>query len=435
MIATKIYIQCLVLLFAVGCSPLQNSKPYAGGENEILPPRADGEMDIHHISTNRGNAAYIVMPDGTTLLIDAGDFDGERFARDSAPLKVGPPKPNASLRPGKAIAAYIKAITPFDRTPKIDYAIITHFHGDHYGEVRLTSPKSKKGNYRLSGITDVSEFIDISVLIDRAYPSYDEPVDFRICRGPSFSNYLSFQEYGVSHSAFRIEQLRAGARNQISLKHEASAYPSFFVQNIKANQEIWTGSGTNTKALFELSEAVNGKGCPSENALSIALTLNYGDFDYFAGGDMTGMTGNGSPKWFDVETPVGDIVGEVDVLSLNHHGNRDATNSSFLAALSPRVIVQQSWTSDQPGQELVHRLSSRALWAGERDVFSTYMAEETKAAIGPIMDRTYREYEGHIVVRVAKGGGAYRVFVLDDTDLTPRIKSSYGPYQSRARTP
>ena len=39
--------------------------------------------------------------------------------------------------------------------------------------------------------------------------------------------------------------------------------------------------------------------------------------------------------------------------------------------------------------------------------------------------------QGHIVVRVASGGISYRVFVLDDSDETMRIKSIHGPYTSQ----
>jgi hypothetical protein len=39
--------------------------------------------------------------------------------------------------------------------------------------------------------------------------------------------------------------------------------------------------------------------------------------------------------------------------------------------------------------------------------------------------------QGHIVMRVAPGGMSYRVFVLDDSDETMRIKSIHGPYTSQ----
>ena len=40
---------------------------------EYLPKWQEGYMDIHTIATGRGDATFIVMPDGTTLMIDAGD--------------------------------------------------------------------------------------------------------------------------------------------------------------------------------------------------------------------------------------------------------------------------------------------------------------------------------------------------------------------------
>ena len=32
-----------------------------------------GYMDIHHVNTGCGECAYIIFPDGTTMLIDAGE--------------------------------------------------------------------------------------------------------------------------------------------------------------------------------------------------------------------------------------------------------------------------------------------------------------------------------------------------------------------------
>jgi hypothetical protein len=56
---------------------------------QLLPPWTAGYLYIHHISTGRGNAAYVVMPDGTTMLIDAGEADPQ-FIESVAPLKPFP---------------------------------------------------------------------------------------------------------------------------------------------------------------------------------------------------------------------------------------------------------------------------------------------------------------------------------------------------------
>ena len=130
-----------------------------------------------------------------------------------------------------------------------------------------------------------------------------------------------------------------------------------------------------------------------------------GNLPYYPGGDIPGIPGYMQPFWRDVETPVSAVVGPVDVMTPgSSHGNRDSTNGAMLRALRPRVIIQQNWLSAQPGEEVVVRMASQEYYPGPRDVFSTGMSPETRVSIGPIMDRIYRAYQGHVVVRVAPGG-------------------------------
>ena len=48
--------------------------------SQELPQWKEGYMDIHHINTGRGDCTFCILPDGTTLLIDAGENNrvGER---------------------------------------------------------------------------------------------------------------------------------------------------------------------------------------------------------------------------------------------------------------------------------------------------------------------------------------------------------------------
>ena len=62
-----------------------------------------------------------------------------------------------------------------------------------------------------------------------------------------------------------------------------------------------------------------------------------------------------------------------------------------------------------------------------RDVFSTGTSTETRIAIRPIMDRIYKSFEGHVVVRIAPGGMTYEVFVLDDKDMQRKVYSAKNP--------
>src|SRR5262245_34942346 len=85
---------------------------------KTLPPRSPGELDIHQISTGRGNAALLVFPDGTTLVIDTGDA-GPANALATA-------FPDDSRGAGEWVARYIKRVA--GDSALIDYAIATHFH-------------------------------------------------------------------------------------------------------------------------------------------------------------------------------------------------------------------------------------------------------------------------------------------------------------------
>ncbi|HEY9127409.1 MAG TPA: hypothetical protein VIM62_09805, partial [Acidobacteriaceae bacterium] len=71
----------------------------AGDEitGKALSPWREGMLDLHHINTGRGNSTLAVLPDGTSLLIDAG-------AAGSAEPAMCEAKPDGSRRPGEWIA-------------------------------------------------------------------------------------------------------------------------------------------------------------------------------------------------------------------------------------------------------------------------------------------------------------------------------------------
>src|SRR5579871_588538 len=99
-----------------------------------LSPWREGQLDLHHINTGRGNSTLAVMPDGTSLLIDAGSVGTLGPAVCEA-------KPNDSRRPGEWIARYIErqlraaGIAKAEERARVDYALMTHLHGDHVGDM------------------------------------------------------------------------------------------------------------------------------------------------------------------------------------------------------------------------------------------------------------------------------------------------------------
>lgn len=74
-------------------------------------------------------------------------------------------------------------------------------------------------------------------------------------------------------------------------------------------------------------------------------------------------------------------------------------------------------------------MTSQAAWPGQRDIFITHLSDATaKTTYGA---NAAASTQGHVVIRVEKGGAHYRVFVLDDADEAMKIKTVSGPYASR----
>ena len=60
-----------------------------------------------------------------------------------------------------------------------------------------------------------------------------------------------------------------------------------------------------------------------ENDRSLGLLIEDGSFRYFTTGDLTGGGFSGSRETADVEIAVAPLVGDIDILHINHHGTMD----------------------------------------------------------------------------------------------------------------
>jgi glyoxylase-like metal-dependent hydrolase (beta-lactamase superfamily II) len=120
---------------------------------EPLPAWQKGYLDLHHINTGRGSAAYYIFPDGTTMLLDAGELsplDQRTFTERNSPIT-----PDSSKKPFEWIVNYIQQVAPPSNNRSIDYGLITHFHDDHFGAWYPAAPVSASGKFLLTGITGV----------------------------------------------------------------------------------------------------------------------------------------------------------------------------------------------------------------------------------------------------------------------------------------
>lgn len=382
---------------------------------QSIVPWSPGTLDIHQISTGRGNAALTVMPDGTTLLVDAG----------SASTAFADARPNSTRSPAGWIAYYIDHVLPASVARRLDYALVTHFHPDHMGQIAADSLSSKHGDYRLSGITEVAELMPIRKIVDRGWPDYSYPAPLT---NPMVRNYRRFLEQRTANGSLVAERIRVGRADQLTPVVNPGAYPGFEIRNVAANGEVWTGRGTTTVKRFPTS-AERDEDIPWENICSIGIRIRYGRFDYFTGGDMYGIPDPGMPAWANIESPVAEAIGPTDVHVVNMHGSISVESPSFLMTLRSRVLIVPSWAATHPSQDVMKRMMAPKAYPGPRDVFATTLREPTRVSIGVRADQL--KGIGHIVVRVARGGATYSVVVVDDSTDALTVKSMYGPYDAQ----
>ncbi len=334
-------------------------------------------------------------------------------------------RPNDSLRPGQWIARYIQRHLSAIGREQLDYAIATHLHGDHIGELTPASPKSLYGNYHLTGLSDVAELIVIRKLIDRGFPdySYPEPIT-----DSSANNYIAFVHSRMSRN-LPVEQINVGSANQIILRHSPNQFPSFSIRNLAANGNVWTGNGEGRTHHFPATSSLSKDELPSENMCSIAVRLTYGAFSYYTGGDLTCDTNYGADPWRDIETLAGKACGKASVSTVNHHGYFDATGPDFVRAVQPRVWILQAWHASHPAMSVLANLYSERLYSGPRDVFSVGLKPEAWLTANRFASML-KSREGHVLVRVSSPGDRFNVFILDDRDETNLVQAALGPYRS-----
>jgi len=382
---------------------------------KALPAWKPGVLEIHHLATNRGNSALLILPDGTTMMVDAGAIYG------TTPY-LSDPLPSGQRRPGEWIGRYAKRRLEASGLTAIDTFLLTHLHGDHVGYLSPDSPLSSEGTYRLTGVSDVAAIVPINRFVDRAWPDYTYPVPANVDFQKNYRAFLQAQ----SKAGRKIERFRPGSKDQFTLLHKSAGYPSFEIRNLIANGEVWTGEGEQTRKLFPELSTLKPADYPAENPCSCAIRLRYGKFGYYTGGDLTNDTNYGRDPWRDSESPAAEVCGPVSVAVANHHGYFNANGDRYVRALQPQVFVIPAWDSAHPTVNVLNTLFSKAIYPGNRDVFSTLVKQENRIANKKTDDLKSRA--GHIVVRVEPGGETFAVHILSNTDESDTVTASFGPY-------
>lgn len=426
--------------------PTPGKNPESGAKIEVgktLPAWQEGEMDIHFINTTTGESAFVIMPDGTQLLIDAassmlktnsdGNTTNTGIRSRWDPMAEG-------LRGSQIIADYLRKCMAWTGNSTLDYVVMSHLHNDHMGDCTSANPMSSNGSYRLNGLTEILDGFPVARMIDRGWPDYDYPFDMQnlASNKGTIQNYVKAVKWHIANTGLKAEIFKAGSNSQIVPK--TSKY-DVRVQNIAVNGEIWTGKGTETRMTFpekkdivvaNPAKVVGTDKCPAENICSAVMRISYGKFDYFAGADLQ-YNNRSNFAWKDAELPCAKVAGVVEVMKADHHGSAATNQVDALKVLNPQAIIVNSWVDSHPRTSIMADMIKTLpkvdlfitnFWQGDRPagVDDKVTADEAARVKG---------YDGNIVVRVVDGGNKYYIVTTSDSDGKMTVKNVSGPYTSR----
>ena len=396
----------IIALLGICTANAQSERAEVG---KALPAWSEGCLDIHFVNSARGECCFYILPDGTTLIVDAGEL---KESETSVPQR-----PNADTKPYITYANYIKHFLPSGKT-YIDYCAPSHFHTDHIGCIDCVIGTARAG-YRKSGLLALYDEVPFKHILDRAYPNYTEDEVTPALSGQLAEDWATFVRWGVKKKKFSAERFAAG-KEQIVMVNNPKQHKGFSIFNICANGFIWnrTNSG---------EDRVVGKVAKSGgNPASCGFHIRYGAFDYIACGDLTSSAQNRLAYYF--RDFIGD--GNLEAFKSNHHLAANSWGTKMQECnFNPHVVLNHCFTLNKPDvNKLLHVLPV------VEGFFSTNIHKDFVTLPGVkennLLDKI-TAYNGHIVLRVAPGGKSFYVYMLDDTDFQYKVKSIHGPYQSK----
>lgn len=375
----------------------------ACGGADVLAPWREGYLDIHQISTGRGNATFMILPDGTTMMVDMGDLGDTTHFRQ----EVMPAVPSSEKSPAEWVARYVRHFSePLSNDGRIDMMLITHYDSDHIGILGR------------SGVSELDSLLHIEKIVDRGY-DYPTPEQAMAMNRWTLPGYLKTMESRAARG-LGYEKFVVGSDTQFALLHEPRE--DFKIRNVYANGHLWTGEGLRDVVIGEGDEYAENLKVMNENRLSCTINISYGDFDYHSGGDIQGSSVNSTRPWRNVEKFVGEFIGETDVVLANHHAYSDAMYEPFLKAVTPQVCILPVWDYYHPQPSTLYNMLRGGIdeeHPAARDsvnyVFSAGIVGSNRERLAS--DGQLIMPAGHIVVRVYEGGDRFQVFVLNDRSL------------------
>lgn len=257
------------------------------------------DLGVEFIFFDLGQAdAMLVLYQGHSLLMDAGE---SRVGADAARYHQ--------------IARVLEQRTG---SKHLDAFVLTHYHRDHTG-----SP----GGTGFWGV--LSDGVKVDTVYDRGDAVFGDNG-----KGEVQKEWERARPEWISRGEVKAHQA-------VKLGDTLSLGEGLKIEVVAVN-----GSGLFEKLMHDKPDDINAWPA-SENDYSVALKFTYGDFELFAGGDLSGATMHRDFKgnregYHDVESSTAARVGDVEVYRANHHGSQYSSNPCFIKVLHPEVSIISS---------------------------------------------------------------------------------------------
>jgi competence protein ComEC len=236
-------------------------------------------LDIYVVDVEGGNATLYASPSGESVLMDTGNVAPEAAVRDAGRI--------------------MDAVKDAGLT-KIDYLIITHWHGDHFG-----------GMAELANRIPISNYVDHGPNI-QPQPAFNE----------FFNNTLPALYAKSKHTVVKPGDVVPVAGLDWRIVSSAG-------QVLKAPLTGARGSGAPNASCASFKPQAPD---PTENAQSVGSAITFGKFRVVQLGDLTWN------KEFELMCP-NNPIGIADLMVASHHGLPISNSEVLVHAVRPRVII------------------------------------------------------------------------------------------------
>ena len=274
--------RALSLLFILFILALSGAAPIAQTASKTL--------DIYYIDTEGGQSTLWVLPSGQTVLIDTGN--------------TGTRDPSRIMEAAKAAGV-----------TKIDYLVITHYHGDHIG-----------------GFPELAKLIPIGHIYDH---------------GPTIQPEQKHEIYDAAVAKGPHTVPKPG--DKLPVTGIDWTFVSVAGKTLKTNMSGAPGAGKPNPYCADFkpkdiqTDLENGQSTGSVIAYGKFRTVDLGDLLWNVEGDLMCPTNH---------------IGTVDLYLTSHHGLDWSNSKALVYALQPRVAIMNNGTRKGGQLEVYETLES-----------------------------------------------------------------------------